>query len=768
MVKTGLKRNEAVARTIVVGMMAITGFACSGGSDDDGGVCLANEDAAAVQQDGDCCVFTINCQPGSICNIEGDDLYDADKAASTCIKVTCANDNDCDAPKVCSLEKTCKVPICQVDSECTAGDVCRDGACQPPFATSDVASCEVVTRDTAIRQGARITLEAVSYNSNGKVLAGIPYDWTSSAPDAVGVEDQDAVGGTVEATATLTAKPSGTSVDCTRSVSVSNFPNVGATDVRVVVVADDDGSPVGQANVIVDAGGTLTASTAANGAATVSVGAGMMPASVTVVKAGWQTVTILSPGTNDVFIPLPRIADETVAGGFRGSVDLSATENLDIQLGLVGPAIPSNLLDFGLESLIGDFVPTRINASQLMLDVEEDLPAGLMLGLGSQQFMADETRCQGDMPGANELGCFLARSPEGPGAGWALAGQLKISAVTSIANELSGVLGGDGGDLEIGPILTAVLPLLRGLNHAVNPSIVTDVFAKVSKPGQNADCSDPAQAADEDLCQGDFSKYNKVPMRAASGLSVLSTVNVPDLPDLPAGGCASGMVLLSGAALEGRGLVPLGVTAGVDVVDMGNADCRIDGIEEPFGERSDPLDNGQMPLSMAPLHSGIEGSDVFMLAVALDIDSIANSGGLSLSAIVHRVNGAVADVETIGGAFLGYPTGTITKSAGTVSVANTGGAKVTRIELQNAAGDTWLVYAPASETSITLPDIAATRGIVANTADAFLLTMSTDRNYTDVFTFGSGATLDRLFDFVNGFVITACDSEAGSQCEIAD
>ncbi|MEQ9496821.1 MAG: dickkopf-related protein [Deltaproteobacteria bacterium] len=748
--------------------MAITGFACSGGSDDDGGVCLANEDAAAVQQDGDCCVFTINCQPGSICNIEGDDLYDADKAASTCIKVTCANDNDCDAPKVCSLEKTCKVPICQVDSECTAGDVCRDGACQPPFATSDVASCEVVTRDTAIRQGARITLEAVSYNSNGKVLAGIPYDWTSSAPDAVGVEDQDAVGGTVEATATLTAKPSGTSVDCTRSVSVSNFPNVGATDVRVVVVADDDGSPVGQANVIVDAGGTLTASTAANGAATVSVGAGMMPASVTVVKAGWQTVTILSPGTNDVFIPLPRIADETVAGGFRGSVDLSATENLDIQLGLVGPAIPSNLLDFGLESLIGDFVPTRINASQLMLDVEEDLPAGLMLGLGSQQFMADETRCQGDMPGANELGCFLARSPEGPGAGWALAGQLKISAVTSIANELSGVLGGDGGDLEIGPILTAVLPLLRGLNHAVNPSIVTDVFAKVSKPGQNADCSDPAQAADEDLCQGDFSKYNKVPMRAASGLSVLSTVNVPDLPDLPAGGCASGMVLLSGAALEGRGLVPLGVTAGVDVVDMGNADCRIDGIEEPFGERSDPLDNGQMPLSMAPLHSGIEGSDVFMLAVALDIDSIANSGGLSLSAIVHRVNGAVADVETIGGAFLGYPTGTITKSAGTVSVANTGGAKVTRIELQNAAGDTWLVYAPASETSITLPDIAATRGIVANTADAFLLTMSTDRNYTDVFTFGSGATLDRLFDFVNGFVITACDSEAGSQCEIAD
>lgn len=768
MVTTGLKRNEAVARTLLVGMMAITGFACSGSGDDEG-VCLENEDSPAVQQDGQCCVFTINCQPGSICNIAGDDLYDADKPEATCIKVTCASNADCDAPKECSLEKTCKVPVCQVDGDCSQGDVCRDGACQAPFPTTDVARCEVVSRATAIRQGAHITLEAVSFNANGKVLAGIAYDWTSSAPDAVAIEGQDAVGGTVEATATITAKPAGRAdLTCERNVAITNFPNVATTSIRVVVVADDDGSPVGSANVIVDAGGTMSATTAASGAASVTVAAGTMPTSVTVHKTGWQTLTILSPGSNDLFIPLPRIPDERQAGGFRGSVDLSATEKLDIQLGLVGPAIPSNLLDFGLESLIGDFVPTRIEASQLMLDVEEDLPAGLMLGLGSQQFMADETRCQGDMPGANELGCFLARSAEGPGAGWALAGQLKISAVTSIANELSGVLGGDGGDIEIGPILTAVLPLLRTLNHAVNPSIVTEVHPKVAKPGTNADCTDPAQAADEDLCQGDFTRYKKVPMAATSGLSVLSTINVPNLPDLPGGtGCASGLVLLSGAALEGRGLVPLGVTAGVDVVESGSPDCMVDGIDEPFGDRSDPLDDGQMPLSMAPLHSGIEGSDVFMLAVALDIDSIANSGGLSLSALVHRVDGGVKPIETISGGFLDYPTGTITKSSRTVAVQNTSGAKVTRIELQGG-GNTWLVYAPATQTSITLPDIPATRNIVSNANEAYLLTIGTARNYNEMFQFGSGATLDRLFDFVSGFVITACDTDAGSQCRIAD
>lgn len=771
MVKFGLKRNVSVARTFAFSMVAAMAMACSGGSgDDDGAVCVEDEDCDACQQDGDCCAFTINCQPGSICNIAGDDLYDADKPEATCVKVTCANDSDCDAPKTCSLEKVCKVPVCQVDGDCSGGEVCRDGACQAPFQTSDVTRCEVVSRDSSLREGARLGLEAVSYNANGKALAGIEYDWTSSAPDAVSIDGQSAVGGSTEGTASITAKPAGRAdVTCDRSVSISNFPNVPNTSVRVVVVADDDGSAVTGANVIVEAGGALTGMTGANGAATVTVPAGTNPTSVTVVKDGWQYVSVIAPGTNDLFIPLPRVAAETMAGGFRGSVDLSATENADVKLGLVGPAIPSNLLDFGLESLIGDFVPTRIEASQLMLDVEEDLPAGLMLGLGSQQFMADETRCQGDLPGANELGCYLARSPAGPGAGWALAGQLKISAVTSIANDLSSVLGGDGEELPIGDLLTAVLPLLRTLNHAVNPSIVTDEFPKIARPGQSADCTVPANAQNDELCQGDFSKYKPVEMRASSGLTVLSRVNVPTLPDLPGGGCAGGMVLLSGAALEGRGLVPLGVTAGVDALDdTQTADCKIAGIDKPFGDRSEPLDDGQMPLSMAPLHSGIEGSDVFMLLVALDLDGISASGsGLSLSALVHRVDGGVDPVETISGSFLAYPTGTITKSSGAVALNNTTGAKVTRIELQSG-DETWLVYAPASMASVTLPNVPEGRGVLAGVGDAFVLTMSTARSYNEVFTFGSGATLDRLFDFVTGFVVQACDTAAGSQCQVVD
>lgn len=770
MPRLGLTRNMYLLPATL--FVAAIGFACSGsGDDDDGGQCVADPDCDSCVQDGNCCEFTINCQPGSICNLPDDDLYDASKPEQTCVKVVCTNDSDCEAPKTCSLEKICKPPICQVDGDCEGGQVCRDGSCQTAPNSADVASCEVVSRDTSVREGGTITLQAIGYNANGKALAGVDYDWTSSNDAAVSVSGNTATGGSAAGTAMLTARPAGTSVDCARSVSITNFPNVPNTEVRVVVVADDNGEPVADANVTVDAGGTFTATTSADGSATVTVAAGTNPASVTVVKNGWQYVTVIAPGTNDVFIPLPRIADETKAGGFRGAVDLSATRRADIQLGLVGPAIPSNLLDFGLDALIGDFVPTEIKAPQLSLDVQEDLPAGLMLGLGSTQFMADEVRCQGDDPGANELGCFLARGPAGPSAGWALAGQLKLSAVTSIANDLSNVLGGGGDELPIGDLLTAVLPLLRSLNHAINPSVVIEEFDKVPREGQTVDCTDPTNAGDADLCQGDFSRYQKVPMAASSGLSVLSAVDVPDLPDLPAGGCASGMVLLAGASLEGRGLVPLGVTAGIDTLDdTQTADCKIAGVDKPFGENSAALPDGQMPLSMAPPHSGAEGSEVFLLLVALDIDSISADGaGLSLSALVHRADGGrVGAVENVNGSFLGYPSGTITKSTGTVEVTNTTGAKVTRVEVQRG-DDTWLIYAPSSMGTINLPTVGGgPSDILANVGDAFVLTMGMPGDYSAMWQFGSGATLDRLFDYVEGFVIQDCDTAEGAACRIVD
>lgn len=768
-------RNNLVQHLAIAGALGFVvglGAACSGSEDNNNGPgeCATDQDGASVAQDGECCYFSINCQPGSICNTPDDDFYDPGEQEFICIRIICTGDAECDAGEECSAEGLCRPPVCQTDAECPAGQTCQSGACGTPPGTDDVASCDVVTRDTALRQGGTLELSAVAKNANGAVLPGIPFEWSSSNANAVAVAGATATGGSEQGTANLTATPEGRSdVTCGGAVSITNFPNVQAGQARVVVVADDNGAPVADAKVVLMSGGARTATTTASGVAMFDVGGAVE--SVTIVKSGWQYVTVVQPGTNDIFVPLPRKPDVTVAGGFRGVIDLSATKKEDIKLGLAGPAIPSNLLDFDLTSLVGDFVPTRIEAMELGIDDTIDLPGGLVLGLGSKTFTSDELRCQGVTPGANELGCFVAQTPAGPSAGWGLAGQLRLSQVTSIANELSSAIGGDGSDLPIGDILTAVLPLLRNLNHGLLASVQAEQFSKVNKDGQSGDCSDPGLEGYDDKCRGDYSRYVRHDMAANVSLGVLSAVSVPNTPDLPGlGRCAEGVVLLSGAALEGRGLVPLGITAGIDTLDDSDTpDCKIAGVDKPFGDNSEPLSDGQMPLSMAPPHSGIEGSQLFLLAVAIDPDNIAadTDGNFQLSALIKRVD-SVGENESISGSFQAFPEAVVSKSGGTVAFsAGLTGATLTRTELQ-AGGETWLVYAPASASTVTLPNVAEGQAILPGVSDSYVLTMGMEGTYDEMWSFGSGKTLDRLVHNITSFVVQQCSDTAGHPCEVQD
>ncbi|MCB9651052.1 MAG: hypothetical protein H6730_31345 [Deltaproteobacteria bacterium] len=768
---TNLARHFALAGFL--GFVAGAGIACGSGDvgNNNSGECATKPEGASVAQDGECCWFSINCQPGSICNTTDEaDFYDPNETANVCIRVICTADADCDQGETCSPEKLCRPPVCQSDTQCPAGQTCQSGSCNPAITTDQVASCEVVTRSTSVREGGKVSLAAVAKNTNGAVLPGIPFEWTSDNTGAVSISGTDAVGGTEQGSASVSAKPEGRAdLTCARPVSITNFPNVAQGDVRVVVVADDSGAAVADAQVILMAGGANNANTTADGVATFT-GVGAVD-SVTVIKAGWQYFTVVQPGTNDIYIPLPRKTDATKAGGFRGVIDISATKKADIKLGLAGPAIPNNLLDFGLETLVGDFVPTEIDAPELGLEDTIDLPGGLVLGLSNKTFTSDQLRCQGVTPGTGELGCFLTQTPAGPSAGWALAGQLKLAQVTSIANELSGAIGGGGSDLPIGDILTAVLPLLRGLNHGILASVFTEEFAKVNKDGQAGDCTDPGLEGYDDKCRGDFSKYSRNDIAASASLNVLSKVSVPRLPDLPGlGRCAQGAVLLSGAALEGRGLVPLGLTAGIDTLaDTETPDCVIAGVEKPFGENSETLNDGEMPLSMAPPHSGIEGSQLFLLAVALDPDNIAadTNGNFQLSALIKRVD-TVGETVNMGGAFPKFPEATISKGAATVAfdAATISGATLTRTELQ-AGGNTWLVYAPATAANVALPDVAEGRAVLGAVNDGFVLSMGMDGTYADMWSFGSGKTLDRLPQTITSFVVQQCTDTAGHPCEVA-
>lgn len=718
----------------------------------------------SCRNDGQTCDVSYNCQAGSICNSSDEELFDPAKTDRTCIKVVCNTNADCEGTKTCSLEKICNNPVCQVDGDCSPGTRCIAGACNPAPSVDNVTTCEIATRNGSIRQGTSLTLVAVAKNANGAVLPTIPFTWMSDKANVVSVDANGvATGGSEQGRALITAQVKDkASVNCA-GLELTNFPQVPMADLRVVIIEDDTGSPIQGADITAVSGAnTNNAQTDGNGAALV-VGGGQ-PNSITIIKAGYQYVSVLSPGTNDILVPLPRVPDETKAGGFRGSVDISATKSADIKLGIAGPSLPSNLLDFGLEALIGDPVKTVINAPELSLNNEEvDLPGGVMLGLGNKMFTNDMggARCQGDEPGPNELGCYVARAPKGKGAAWVLAGQLKLSEVTPIATQLSGALGGGGGDLPIGDILTAVLPLLRSLNHGINASVETEEFAKVpTDAAMPVDCTVPSNASNGDKCRGDFAKYTKIDLAASQKLGVLSTVSVPNQPVLKPGNaaCAGASVLVAAAILPGRGVLPLGLSAGVDVLDKEAPDCKVGGVKHPFGENSADLHDGQMPLTMAPPHSGIEGSKIALLVLALDPNSI--SGALQLNAVVSRVD-SVGEQQNLGAlSYLAYPAGAYSKAARTFTFTQQPtGATATRFEIQRG-NETWLVYAPVGA-SVTLPNTMTTNDVLDNAGSAYVQAVKISGAYTDLWNFGSGKTLDNFVNNLDAFVVQQCLYDPG-------
>lgn len=746
-----LKRRLHALKLVAFGAILMSGslwYAC--GSTTESTECSGfDPECNGCRADGNCCLQSYNCAAGSICNDPAEDLYDAAQETGICIRVVCQNDNDCDSGKSCGLDGLCKPDVCQNDSQCPGSQICLGGTCADAPNVDQVAACSVVTPDAAIRQGATLSLVAVAKNANGLVLPGIPFDWSSSNTNVVSVSGNVATGGSQDGTATLTASPTGkSSLTCDGEARLTNFPDVPAGSVRVVLVGDGTGTPIDGANVtLVTSGGTMSSTTGANGAAMFSTSAAVE--SVTVGKTGYEYVSVLSPGGNDVLIPVPAKVDDSRAGGFRGKVDVSETRRADIKLGIAGPAIPSNLLDFGLDSLIGDSVPTVLDAPELSLNnVMVDLPGGVLFGFGNKNFTADDQRCMGSAPGENDIGCYLVRAPEGQTAGWIVAGRLSFSQVSPIAGDLASAFGSEGGDFDIGGILTAVLPLLRNLRHGVAASLDVDAYPKVNG-------------------QADFSKYQPLDLVAGQEMGVLSRVTIPNLPQLQNGtDCAAGTILIAGTVLEGRGIVPLGISAAVDALENQTADCRVAGQPKPFGENSADLMDGQMALAMAAPHSGLESGDLFMLLVALDLSALTEDTGIQFTGLVSRVD-AVQESASVSGNYLPFPSGTVNAGAATVNFSGpVSGATTVRVELQRG-DDTWLIYAPGDRTSLTLPNVAGPRSVLGGLDTAFLQAFrTTSGSYARSWEFGSGETVDRLVHNVEAFMVQECSTSADADCKI--
>jgi hypothetical protein len=689
--------------------------------------------------DGESCHFSSNCQPGSICNLPEEDFYDPTQPDSVCTKVICSSDSDCMPPKVCSGARICETPLCQEDSECVGGNICAGGECRSPHSPSEIATCRIMTPSQPLVTGATVELVALAFNANAVPIPGIPFDWTASDPGRVSVRDSTAIGGSSDGTAVLTATVRGVlRISCT-GLELDNFTSLAAGSVRVIAIGEQSLRGLAGAEVTVLAGGEFTATTDARGSAIIQTAAPIE--SVTVVKAGYHAVTVLAPGARDVLMLSPRVENPSVAGGFGGLADISTSRRADVKMGVAGHARTRNVLDFGISPGPSDLVPTVIDAPELGLNNEElDLNGGFLLGLGTKTFTDDMTHCRGVTPGGNELGCYLVRAPAGVTTGYVFAGELKLSDLTSIANELSQLFSGEQIDPENSyrGLLMAVSPLILNLRHGLAPVLDISEYPLASGGG------------------ADFDNYLRANMAAERPLAIHAVASVPRMPVKTGGICPQATLLSVYASAVGRGLVPLGLRAVRDVVAGEAPNCRVGPTQKPFGDASEATEEGEIPVSITSLHGGLEGSELLIAAAAFDSEldpGLPNEG----SVLFYRSR-VLPVAFRFDRDFLPYPRGTLSRQAARFTVTEPRvamDATAVRITV-NANGAKWLVYAPASATEIDFPAVMATQAILTGSDSAIVQAFRTGNTYAELWAFGSGGTLDRLPETIESLATEDC------------
>lgn len=664
------------------------------------GPCTNDPDCASCAADGECCSFSINCQPGSICNSSFDDYYDPSEPEGVCIRVVCDSDVDCDPGEQCTLEGLCRDRICWADSDCMAGQRCIGGACAAPPSPAAASSCEVVRHRWVLTPGQEVPLEAVVRDTNGQPLRVAPT-WASSLDGAAQAGAGTAIAGTTAGTANLTAALTGGAA-CQGSVTVHNLGALPPQTTRVTAQWADNGDPVVAAPITVIAGAGVATPlvTDLEGVARFDSQAAVL--SVT-VEAEPNFVSILSPGTRDLVVQVPRPgwAD---AGGVRGMVDASAVPRADMWMGMVGPGQPGDLLDFGRRQLMGqDKFTTRIDAPELGIEEDVVMPGGQLFGLTNNIFTADAQRCGPLTPSGREVGCYLFTVPRDASSVWTLVGQLKLSEVTGIANELS-----SGVDEEGAPRgLASLVGLTRRMYHGVDPYVRVGAAPRVPND-PSVDCTDPLVANYLDVCRPDYNAYPAHELAATHHLSVFTVVDVPTLPVVSPTECARYASVAIVSDLGARGLVPLGIGGAPDAAIEGEpADCRVAGANAPFGDGSQPLNDGQIGVALAPPHAGLEG---YPRRVVLTASPMREA--LPVRSVLVAPVGEVPASISIAGTFPEPPTATFDLPNRQVDLGLEAAADFVRIEVYQSRRR-WVVLAPAAAT-VSLPDVLMVQGVLQN------------------------------------------------------
>jgi hypothetical protein len=438
----------------------------------------------------------------------------------------------------------------------------------------------------------------------------------------------------------------------------------------------------------------------------------------------------MAPGTNDLAIFAAKNPSTTSVAGVKGSFDFdNVSTNGDIKLGLAGMAISPQITELDFATILGEIADYEIELEGVTQGPQiVPLPSGLVLGLA-------DTEIKGN---------YVAFGAPGKNLLWALGGKVRLADIGPI---ISSVTASD--EISIGSILNSVLPFFATFDHGVVANLDLDEQTRPQPPAEG-------QPVD----------YAAWPFQEATvNLNILlsqgALYDVPGLPcaagELDGATCArptSGAILLSGVVVPGRGIVPLGLTAGLDdPTDTGMGDGVVT-------SDADGLNDGQLLVDYAPPHDGLEGNIHITIGIALDIDGLT-TGGLSASTITHITDGYGAS-NSFPTAFLEHQGGTFDRTGGTFTHNVVGTADFYRLNLDDGGDGDWNIYFPSAASPI---DINSLRPAEFTGRDqdlevqAFILGMgftgATPDIYGDLIEF-NGTDFDKLVYYMGGWASTTC------------
>ncbi len=598
--------------------------------------------------------------------------------------VACQVREDCPEGDDC-VGGVCVPFLCRGNDDCPAGQFCDEGDCQTPDDAATVAQVIILTRAQAIAPGGEIQFQAVALDDDGNILVGQAFSWAST-DDAVVDISQDgglAVGGQSAGQVEITATAVGTNI-ASNPVLLTNTGAPPPAQSRVTVLGAN-GQPLAGAVVV---RGDQTETTDESGQAFFEPANG--PVNVSVFESLHNYVTIMNTTGNDILVPLEALGGGATRGGFTGQMDFSqVSSGGDINVGLAGASLNSDLTSFDLDALLGDGFNTRVNIPGLF-DTTLPLPGGLVLDGVVFGFPV------------NIKDTYYANAEGGLKVAWGIGGKID-------ANEIIGLVGG-GGDAS--NLLRVLLPFFENFDHNVEPLIV-EPLAKIPD-GDDLDGDGNTQELVPDydnFPQIDVSPRVRQRLRTSLGLPALPEIGDPD---------GRFVIVVGGVINQGIGFVPLGLNAATDEDNDGTPEV--------------------ITLRMAPPHSGLSAGRYAVIALTFDPSDLEAdlTSGVDLpdnySVVVWQGPSIPANLN-IEQNFLNLPQGDWNGPGREFSSPTADGADLYRVTFIGDEGS-WEVWAAEDSDGFNLPQ----------PPDGFQDWSSDSRVRLDAFITQEGLTLDTLVE----------------------